>query len=41
MVTPIPNGATSWATDSAKPSMPHLVAWYVAGVAHDDVDAPE
>lgn len=27
MVTPIPKSATSAATDSAKPSMPHLVAW--------------
>ena len=25
----MPNGATSWATDSAKPSIPHLVAWYI------------
>jgi hypothetical protein len=23
----MPNDATSWATDSTKPSMPHLVAW--------------
>ena len=29
MVTPMPNGATSFPTASAKPSMPHLVAWYI------------
>lgn len=27
MVTPMPNGATSWAIVSQKPSMPHLDAW--------------
>jgi hypothetical protein len=28
IVTPMPNGATSAAVDSQKPSMPHLVAWW-------------
>jgi hypothetical protein len=27
MVTPVPNGAASWATDSANPVMPHWAAW--------------
>jgi hypothetical protein len=41
IVTPIPKRATSWATDSAKPSMPHLVAWHDQRVERDHEEAQQ